>query len=39
MANKDRSKMDYYFKMNVYDFLNHYCFLIDKNEQMNINKI
>lgn len=28
----DRTKMDYFFKLNAYDFLNHYCYLIDKNE-------
>lgn len=29
-AKGDRSKYDYYFKMNIYDFLNHLSFLNDK---------
>lgn len=31
-AKGDRSKYDYYFKMNVFDFLNHLCFLLDKQD-------
>jgi len=33
MSNNDRTKWDYYFEMNVIEFLNTVAFFKDKNEE------
>lgn len=32
MTKGDRTKMEFYFKMNIYEFLNHLCYLQDKTD-------
>ena len=29
MAKEDRTKLDFYMKINIFEFLNHYCYLKD----------